>query len=83
MDIAEVAISVLRWDFNIRESTVLGGWSAPAASAPAQRRDHQARLDPPVAHSADHRNRPRQRRGMSQHTPRDRLRPESTGNFRA
>jgi len=24
MDIAEVAISVLRWDFNIRESTVLG-----------------------------------------------------------
>jgi hypothetical protein len=81
MDVAEVAISVLRWDFNIRESTVLGLVGAGRIGSRSTPRSPCS--SGPVAHSADHRNRPRQRMGMGQHTPRDRLRLESAGSFRA
>ena len=46
----------------------------------AQRRDHDARLDPGVAHSPDHhRNGRRQRMGFGQGAPRDYLRPKALG----
>jgi hypothetical protein len=53
------------------------------AGPAAQRRDYDARLDPGVAHSADHhRNRRRQRMGFGQDAPCDHLRPiVSAGGF--
>jgi hypothetical protein len=53
------------------------------AGPAAQRRDYDARLDPGVAHSADHhRNRRRQRMGFGQDAPCDHLRPiVSDGGF--